>query len=205
MNLDLGDVDTIKAMIKYLYTAEYPTNLANRPLFHFHAQMYVVADFYDIASLRKRAEQMFEANASLLQHDSCKTAFFAIIKTLYTNDSANEERLRKIITSCASRAMPSLLKPARNKKVEILELIEEYPMFARDLVVASSALMENVQKVKWRLRCPICSWTWATAEKEDPDYYDSDHAPDWLCCPSCQHTMSWDEWEYCKVEGTWCQ
>lgn len=91
MNLELGDGDTIKALIKFPYTAQYPANSAGHPLFHFHTQMYVVADFYDNASLNKRAEHMSEANAGVLQHDSCKTEFFAIIRTLYTNDSANEE------------------------------------------------------------------------------------------------------------------
>lgn len=204
VKLDFGDSTTIKHMLKYLYTAFYPANSATMPQFHFHAQMYVLADFYDIASLRSRAESMFEANAAFLPRDPCRTAFFAMIRYLYSNDSANEERLRQIITRCANRAMPLLLKPNQNKKVEILEVIEEQPKFARDLIVASSALMENVKSVDWRLKCTNCGWIWATAESEDPPYYDSDDER-YLTCPSCHLHGSWEDWKRCKIEGEWCQ
>lgn len=204
VSLDLGDGNTIKATIKYLYTAQYPAHSAYRPLFNFHAQMYVVADFYDIASLRKRAEQIFEADAKLLHSPACQPAFFAMTRTLYTSEEANEERLRQIITLCTNRAMPMLLKPTQGKKVEILELIEEYPAFARDLVVASSALMESVKSVNWRLKCEDCDWVWATAPREDTTYYDSDGESS-LSCPACHIGRSWEEWEECKVERDWCQ
>ncbi|QDS71484.1 hypothetical protein FKW77_004412 [Venturia effusa] len=202
--LELGDSDTIKAMINFLYTAHYPANSAHRPLFHFHARMYIVADFFDIASLKKRALQMFEANAKLLDVSNCRTAFFAMIRSLYTDDAASEEHLRKIITACANRAMPMLLKPVEGNKIEILSLVEEYPALARDLVMASGAVMKNVNSVNWRLKCSHCGWVWATAPKEDPAYFDSD-GDDYLVCPSCQIDMSWSEWKDCRIEGDWCQ
>lgn len=99
-------------MLDYLYDGKYDHLHHRRQLFEekkghtFDAQLYFLADKYDVVSLRKRIEKFFKSELML----GTDTMVYETIDYIYTMPSVASADLRIIFTNKTRTSLPKMLK-----------------------------------------------------------------------------------------------
>jgi hypothetical protein len=143
-------------VLRYLYGFDY-TKAVDLPLMVFTAQVYALADKYDIPALKILATTKFEALAT----DSWNTTDFPhSIKVMYESTPSDDRGLRDVALRLAAENSHALFEDNE----EFHAMIGEVAEFGKDLAHALSDCVK-VQPVIKRYKCPGCAGIWQTTER----------------------------------------
>lgn len=183
MEIDDFDPGVVKAMLRFMYSFDYPDfwNNLSRPassrLTH-HAQVYEIAVKFGIPALKSRAKSCFEAAIS---NEWSSTGFLVAIRTVYGTETLLEDR-----------ELPDLiLKTSRKNLVNLLELegfcqlLSESPVFTAELF---PFLRKKLPPTIRCYECPSCDYIFH-GQFTSGSYY----------CPKCAY-RSPDWGDYCIDE-----
>ncbi|KAF2422103.1 hypothetical protein EJ08DRAFT_682826 [Tothia fuscella] len=95
----------VEAMLRYCYTFDHQINdvtAADHP--HFHATLYVMADYYQIPSLKSIAKSEFEAVVKASDPE-----FFNTLVYVYENTPPEDDGLRHIVARLCALSMATLI------------------------------------------------------------------------------------------------
>lgn len=141
INLTEDGPARVKAMIQYLYCLEYDIpeseNTEDKEGLVFHAEMYSIADKYNIRGLKSLAQDLFQKSTK-------KTVvikeFATAIRTVFETTVDEDRGLRDIVVEIMTKNMDLLDEP------EIKEAVKETSSLAFELLMKN----RQVEKGPWR-------------------------------------------------------
>ncbi|KAF5680539.1 hypothetical protein FDENT_8361 [Fusarium denticulatum] len=171
--IDIKDFDPsiVEAMLRFVYSFEY-TNTYGTSSMVFDAQMWQIADKYDIPALMAESKKKFEiAVTTGWSMDDFSTAVAIVYESALPG-------LRDIVLVTTSKNIDKLLD-----KDGFSELMRTTPHFTADLV---PFLCGTSSKSVCLYKCPSCGETFR-GEFSQGKYY----------CPNCSSARS--DWSNCKT------
>ncbi|KAI8664495.1 BTB domain-containing protein [Fusarium keratoplasticum] len=159
INIQDFDVGVVEAMLHFMYNFDY-TNVNGTSSMVFEAQIYQIADKYDIDSLKEHATKRFGA---ALDIGWPMDDFPLAITVAYTTSPLEDRGLRDLIIETSSQHIDDLL--GKGYFCEVLRTTND---FAADLVPFLRA--RQAPDVK-KYRCPSCRKT----------FYCSPSSGEWHC------------------------
>ncbi|KAH6952241.1 BTB/POZ protein [Fusarium avenaceum] len=170
--LDIKDFDAsvVEAMLRFMYSFDY-SNIYGTSTMAFDAQMYQIADKYDIPALKAQSKNKFEVAVTT---GWSMDAFPLTITVVYESTPPEDRGLRDLVVETARENIDELLRHDG-----FCELIRKTPDFAADLIPFLS--MRPSGSI-YRYRCPSCHHKFR-GEFSGVNY----------CCPNCSSKRSdWD-------------
>ncbi|RSL61090.1 hypothetical protein CEP53_005221 [Fusarium sp. AF-6] len=162
INIQDFEISVVKAMLHFMYNFDY-TNVNDISPMVFEAQVYQIADKYDIKSLKEHARKKFSAAINT----GWRTDDFPLAITVaYTTSPLEDRGLRDLIVETSSQNIDDLLG-----KGYFCEVLRNTNDFAADLVPFLRGRGAHVTK---QYRCPSCQEIFSCS-LSDSEWY----------CPAC--------------------
>jgi len=178
--MDFPDEDptVIKALINGMYRLDYTddqdiTGVAVNP-FIFNANIFAVAEKYDIPALKLLAAQKFRSHRSRLTTTSDQekaneiTAFGEAVRIVFSSTPSSEKLLREIALDITMDHVDDLLDSE-----SFCNEVEDAPGFGMKVAVRQKQMSAKAIKPAWK--CLRCATKWLAIEKGS--YY--------AYCPGC--------------------
>lgn len=137
----------VEAMIEYFYTFEYSYNPAQAlenpyttSAYELHSQVFSIANKYDVPGLKDLALGCFEATCTRVCQEPSMEAeqILRAAVHVYGNAPPDDDRLRKLLVTCWTRAEWRFHRHASKGQFE--EILGEVPEFAADLIVVATGI-----------------------------------------------------------------
>ncbi|KAF5667147.1 n-carbamoyl-l-amino acid hydrolase [Fusarium heterosporum] len=138
------DTSVVGAMVQFMYNFDY-TNESNESAMVFDAQVYQIADKYDISALKDHAKAKFETKIKTGWYTD---DFPTVVETVYTTTPLEDRGLRDLVVETASVNLEKLI--CRDGFCQALrttiDFVADLVPFKRDKPV------EEIRSYK----CPFC-------------------------------------------------
>ncbi|RGP78990.1 protein roadkill [Fusarium longipes] len=179
VNIEDFDASVVEAMLRFMYSFDYDDDSDGSLNMVFNAQVYQIADKYDVQALKAQSKNKFEMAVTT----GWNTEDFPLAVIVTYDTTPPEDRgLRDVVVEIARKNIDKLLGCDG-----FCELIRKTPDFSADLIpFLCTRPTENAMS---RYRCPGCS-------KEFYGQF-SEHTNAWghhfyYYCPYCgQHRADW--------------
>ncbi|KAF4333628.1 n-carbamoyl-l-amino acid hydrolase [Fusarium beomiforme] len=144
--IDIKDFDpsVVEAMLRFIYSFDYSNTYGTSSMV-FDAQMYQIADKYDIPALKSESKNKFE---SAVATGWSMDDFPIAITVVYESTPPEDRGLRDTVVETARENIERLLG-----KDGFCELIRKTPDFAADLI---PFLCSKPSETVPQYRCPSC-------------------------------------------------
>ncbi|KAH6953968.1 BTB/POZ protein [Ilyonectria sp. MPI-CAGE-AT-0026] len=173
--IEIGDFDAgvVEAMIQFMYKFDY-RNKCGTSTMVFDAQVYQIADKYNIQALKTLSKEKFGASiATGWSMDDFPLA----IAVVYDSTLPEDRGLRDLAVETSHENIEKLLGHD-----EFCKVLRKIPDFAADLIPFLSGKHTSNSK---SYRCPSCSYTIHGDLRHGKNYY----------CTSCgSRNTNWDSW-----------
>ncbi|ENH71186.1 Protein roadkill [Fusarium oxysporum f. sp. cubense race 1] len=167
--IDIKDFDAsvVEAMLRFMYSFDY-SNIYGTSTMVFDAQMYQIADKYDIPALKAQSKNKFDVAVTT---GWSMDDFPLAITVVYESTPPEDRGLRDLVVQTARKNIDKLLGHDG-----FCELIRKTPDFAADLI---PFLCVKPSKSMHRYECPSCENQFQ-GEFSGRNYY----------CPCCSRQRS---------------
>ncbi|OBS15072.1 hypothetical protein FPOA_14087 [Fusarium poae] len=172
--IDIKDFDAsvVEAMLRFMYSFDY-SNIYGTSTMVFDAQMYQIADKYDIPALKAQSKNKFDVAVTT---GWSMDDFPLAITMVYESTPPEDRGLRDLVVETARKNIDKLLG-----RDGFCELIRKTPDFAADLI---PFLCVQPSESIHRYECPSCDHKFR-GEFSGVTYH----------CPNCSRKRSdWDSY-----------
>lgn len=161
------DASVVEAMLRFMYSFDYSNNSGSSTMV-YDAQVYQIADKYDIPALKAHCKSKFgTAIATGWSLDDFPLA----ITVAYESTPSEDRGLRDLAVETSRKHIDKLLG-----RDGFCELLRKTPDFSADLI---PFLSEKTSTNTPRFKCPSCQHQFR-GEFSEKNY----------CCPNCTHRLS---------------
>lgn len=173
--IDVKDFDTsvVEAMLRFMYSFDY-SNIYGTSTMAFDAQVYQIADKYDIPGLKAHSKDKFGA---AITTGWSMDDFPLAVTVVYESTPSADRGLRDLVVETSQENIDKLLEHD-----DFCALIRKTPDFTADLI---PFLCGKLSRTTHRYECPSCHHKFR-GEFAGMAYY----------CPSCSsHRSDWSSYQ----------